>query len=62
MSGLLKNSGNFHAQGTEINGHGVSEEQSSFGTIVTAGGISDTPANITKKISAAGGVNPALTR
>jgi hypothetical protein len=62
MSGLLKNYGGFFAQGTEILGKGVSEEKTTFGTIVTAGGISDTPANITKKISTAGGVNNALTR
>lgn len=46
MSGLLNNVGNFRAQGTEILGKGISEEQMTLGKIVTANGTSDTPANI----------------
>jgi len=57
MSGLILNRGGFHAQGTEINGKGVSEEQSSRGKIVTANGTSDTPANILKLIAAVGTKN-----
>jgi hypothetical protein len=44
MSGLLFNYKGFHAQGTEINGKGVSEEQTTMGTIVTANGTSIKPA------------------
>lgn len=59
MSGLLVNRGGFHAQGTEINGKGVSEEQSTIGTIVTANGTSITPAALIKKLSTvlASGIN-----
>lgn len=57
MSGLLVNRGGFHSQGTEINGKGVSEEQTSLGKIVVANGTSDTPANILKLIAAAGTKN-----
>ena len=47
MSGLLFNYGNFHAQGTEQHGVGISEEQITFGTESTSNSsISDTPANI----------------
>jgi hypothetical protein len=46
MSGLLFNYKGFHAQGTEINGHGVSEEQTTLGTIVTANGTSAKPATV----------------
>jgi hypothetical protein len=53
MSGLIVIIGGFHAQGTEINGHGVSEEQTSFGKIVVANGTSGTPAQIQALITAA---------
>lgn len=43
MSGLLANRGGFHAQGTEINGKGISEEQTTLGKEVTANGDSNTP-------------------
>lgn len=49
MSGLLYNFGDFHAQGSEIHGKGVSEEVSTLGKVVTANGTSDTPANIILK-------------
>jgi hypothetical protein len=52
MSGLVKNFGGFHAQGTEINGRGVSEEQTTFGTIVVANGTSGTPAQIAAAVQA----------
>lgn len=62
MSGLLVNIGGFHAQGTEINGKGVSEEQSTRGTIVTPNGTSDTITNVTKKLSTISGSRLGLTR
>lgn len=62
MSGLLYNRGGFHAQGTEINGKGVSEEQATRGKIVVANGTSDTPANILTKIIARGGTHLALSQ
>jgi hypothetical protein len=39
MSGLIVNRGGFHAQGSEINGKGVSEEQSTIGKVVTENGL-----------------------
>ena len=57
MSGLIVNRGGFHAQGTEINGKGVSEEQTSIGKIVVANGTSDTPANILKRVASLSGAN-----
>ena len=53
MSGLLVNRGGFHAQGTEINGKGISEESTTLGKEVTANGDSDTPANHIIKRAAA---------
>jgi len=47
MSGLLYNYKGFLAQGTEILGKGVSEEQTTVNKITTANGIVDTPVNIT---------------
>lgn len=44
MSGLIINRGGFHAQGSEINGKGISEEQTTIGKETTANGDSDTPA------------------
>ena len=51
MSGLLYTVGGFHAQGSEIHGKGVSEEQTTVGKVVTANGTTDTPANIIVKVS-----------
>ena len=53
MSGLLANRGGFHAQGTEIHGKGVSEEQATVGTIVVANGTSGTPAAIQTAVAKA---------
>ena len=48
MSGSLFNRGGFHAQGTEMHGKGISEEQVSFGTTVSANGTSGTPVALAK--------------
>ena len=44
MSGLIVNRGGFHAQGTEIHGKGVSEEQTTIGKITLANGTQATAA------------------
>ena len=46
MSGLLFNYGGFHAQGTEIHGVGISEEQETFGNEVASNGTVGLPAAI----------------
>jgi len=46
MSALLFNYGGFNAQGTEMKGVGISQEQSTFGTEVAPNGVTGTPAQI----------------
>jgi hypothetical protein len=53
MSGLLYNVGGFHAQGTEIHGVLISEEQATFGTEPTPNSQSLLPAQIQSQIGTA---------
>lgn len=55
MSQLLKNYGNFLAQGTESLGRGISEEETTLGTTTLANGISGTPAQLAAVNAKVGG-------
>ena len=57
MSGLLFNYGDFHAQGTEIHGKLLSEEQATFGTEPTPNGRPLTPAQTQAAIVEVAGAN-----